>query len=359
MAEKNRIDLLIIRYLDGNIRPDDLLWLQRWMQTDSHNMQYYTETKKIWDSCYSLGNSPEELEIALKRFRKNFKPAYDHHSQKRRISSYLYRVAAIFIIGIALFGIYQYMSRAGKPSQDMYIQSATNKVIIPKGQKGQLVLSDGTKIWLNSESTLEYPGTFGQEREVTLSGEAYFEVKSDELHPFLVQTHKLKIMVTGTTFNIKAYETDDRIETTLVEGRLSILNNDRELVILQPKESAVYSQKENSMNIMKLDAGALTMVAEKPIRRNRTEEMTPIELVSVWKEDKLIFQDELLGSIVAKLERWFNRKIHVSDPNLLNNEYNGKFVYNETVYQVLDVICRSSADLKYEEVNHEFYISKK
>ncbi len=357
MSEREKIDLQIIRYLDGDISAEDTLLLQRWMQDDSQNLQYFTETKKIWDSCNALGNSPEEMEMALNRFRKNFKPASVSRHTRHRISPWIYRAAAVVILGIAAFGINQYIHKNDLP-QDRYIQAATNKYIIPKGQKGQLVLSDGTKVWLNSESTLELPGVFGSEREVTLSGEAYFEVKSDEAHPFLVQTPKLKIKVTGTTFNIKAYEMDDQIETTLVEGRLSILNSEHELVVLKPNESSVYSRKENSLNINKLETKT-SNVSEKRKTKIHIEELSPIELVGVWKEDKLIFQDESLGNMVLKLERWFNRKIHVSDPNLLVNEYNGKFVYNETIYQVLDVICRSSADLKYKEVDHEFYISKK
>jgi len=360
MSEKEKIDLLIIRYLDGDVRTEDSLALQKWMQDNSANVQYFNGIKKIWDGCQTLGNSPEELEMALNRFRKNFKLATKfRYPRKHVVPPWVYRVAAIFIIGIAVYGINQYMNKNDQP-QERYIQTATTKFIIPKGQKGQLILPDGTKVWLNSESTLEYSGMFGPEREVILNGEAYFEVKSDETHPFLVKTPKLKIKVTGTTFNVKAYETDDKIETTLVEGCLSILNNDRELVVLQPKESAVYSRKENSINISKLETKTPTptKIVAKQDPKARMDELTPIELIGVWKEDKLIFRDEPLRSMIPKLERWFNRKIYVSDPNLLTNEYNGKFVYNETIYQVLDVICRSSADLKYKEVNHEFYILK-
>ena len=362
MSESENIDLLIIRYLDGDIPTEDTLALQRWMQESNANLQYFTGIAKIWDSCHALGHRPEELEIALDRFRKNFKPAARFrpaHRRRIRIATWMYRAAAIFVIGIAVYALGQYLNRNERPQNQITQTVATNKVIISKGQKGQIILSDGTKVWLNSESTLEYPGVFGAEREVSLNGEAYFEVNSNEAHPFLVQTSKLKIKVTGTTFNIKAYETDDQIETTLVEGSLSILDKDRELVVLQPKESAVYSRKENSININKLETATPTKVAATPTSKARTEELTPTELVGVWKENKLIFNDEPLGSMISKLERWFDRKIHVSDPSLLTNEYNGKFVYNETIYQVLDVICRSSADLKYREVNHEFYISKK
>jgi len=360
MSESEKIDLLIIRYLDGDIQAEDTLTLQRWMQENDANVHYFTKIKKIWDSCHTLGNTPEELEMALERFRKNCKPPVRFQpTHQRRIPTWMYRAAAIFIIGIALYALNQYLSRNELHQENMIQTVSTNRVIIEKGQKGQIILSDGTKVWLNSGSTLEYPGVFGAEREVSLNGEAYFEVKSNEAHPFLVQTPKLKIKVTGTTFNIKAYETDDVIETTLVEGRLSILNNNRELVVLQPKETAVYSQKENSINISKLETETQIKVTATQTTKARTDELTPAELVGAWKENKLIFNDEPLGTMIAKLERWFDRKIHVSDPDLLTNEYNGKFVYNETIYQVLDVICRSSDNLKYREVNHEFYISKK
>lgn len=262
------------------------------------------------------------------------------------------RIAAVLIIFFCTYTISLFLHREGETSETKLTVSTGNKMIIPKGQKGQLILSDGTKIWLNSESTLEHPSSFETEREVTLSGEAYFEVKSDEEHPFYVHTGNLKIKVTGTSFNIKAYADED-IETTLVEGRLSILKNDTEIIVLKPNESAVYSETDNHLLVKDL-----TVKEVKPkVVENVSDAITPMELLTVWKEDKLIFQDESLESMVNKMERWFNHKIHISDPGLLDNRYNGKFVYNETIYQVLDVVCRAG-NLKYQEINREFYISK-
>ncbi len=355
MIQKEIIDSYIIKFFDNSISDEEAKILHHWLQNDENNLQYFNQIKKIWDSCIELNSSQEELENALVRFRKNFnthplikKPTY---------ISWFSRIAAVLISGIAIFGLYHLF--LNDHSNQPPIVYCNSKIIIPKGQKGQLILSDSTKVWLNSESTLEYPGVFELERKVVLNGEAYFEVKSDEKHPFIVQTPKLKIKVTGTIFNIKSYSTDDETETTLVEGRLSILNNDHELVVLQPNESATYSRKKNDLKITNLASKTLQSITEKEINRTSTKEISPVELITIWKEDKLIFQDEPLGNMIPKLERWFNRKIHVTNPELLLNEFSGKFVYNETIYQVLDIICRSSDDINYKEKDHEFYISKK
>ena len=360
MVEGKKIDSLIIAYLDSSISDDDAGKLKLWLQADDKNLQYFTEIKGIWDNCNFLSDNKEELEVAINRVRQKVNPTRKleiQHPQK--LSIWFSRIAVVLIIGIVTYSLSIFLQQYTGKTDTVEVAASNNIIIIPKGQKGQIVLSDGTKIWLNSETTLEYSTAFGAERKVFLSGEAYFEVKSDEAHPFLVETPRLNVKVTGTTFNIKAYEQEDKMETTLVEGRLSLLNNDLELVVLQPNELAIYSHEKNSLNISNLGAKLLPYDTDSHTPKIKDEKLSPIELVGVWKEEKLIFQDESLENMIPKLERWFNRKIHVSDADLFASQYNGKFVYNETIYQVLDVICRSSANLEYTEIDREFYISKK
>jgi ferric-dicitrate binding protein FerR (iron transport regulator) len=354
MTEQEKIDSLIIACLDDSISGQDAGILKEWLQSAPENLQYFTRMKEIWDAGKILSGRASEQESAMKRFYEGA-PA----NTKRTVSGnnefvlWFRRIAAVFVIVFATYTISVNVHQRQEISGIENTVPAINTVFIPKGQKGQLLLSDGTKIWLNSGSTLEYPSSFGVEREVSLSGEAYFEVKSDEQRPFYVHTENLKIKVTGTSFNIKAYADDNNIETTLVEGRLSILKNDTELLVLNPNESAVYSITNKNIVLKNLTAKRADLKADV----TASDPITPVELVTVWKEDKLIFRDEPLGSMTEKMERWFNRKIHVSDPKLLDNKYNGKFVYNETIYQVLDVICRSD-NLKYKEIDYELYIYK-
>ena len=123
------------------------------------------------------------------------------------------------------------------------------KVIVGKGQKSIVILPDNTKVWLNSESELTYPASFGtSKREVSLVGEAYFSVTHDKKHPFLVNTSEIKVKVYGTEFNLKCYKGEQTVETTLVKGSLGITvkgNTDVDEVLIRPNEQYIYYKSIN------------------------------------------------------------------------------------------------------------------
>jgi ferric-dicitrate binding protein FerR (iron transport regulator) len=357
VINEENIEFFIVQYLDQSIEADNEKLLLQWMEADSSHLAYFVAVRKIWDSSIELNSSPEETANALAQFRKKAGgPSTFHRSAAARLRSALpyraIRVAAVLVAGIAAYTLSFLLEDHSVKNHSIAAQ-VSNKIIIPKGQKGQLILSDGTRVWLNSESILEYPGVFDpSQREVSLSGEAYFEVASDKHHPFIVKTGKLDIIVTGTIFNVKAYR-NERMETTLLEGSVSLRKGEMEILKLRPSESATYLDDENRM-VVKNFNDPKTAVARSITKEQSVMQIKPVEILTVWKEDQLIFMDEPLGNMIQKMERWFNRSIHVSE-QLLPNRYNGKFVYHETIHQVLDVICKSSG-LKYKEIDHEFYI---
>jgi transmembrane sensor len=194
-------------------------------------------------------------------------------------------------------------------------EPAMAQVIIPYGKRSEIILADGTKIWLNAGSTLSYPVRFtGNSREVYLSGEAFFEVSTDRSKPFYVITGDLRIKVTGTRFNVTSYNNDIVTQAVLVEGRIEAAKNRLfgRSVELSPGERIVYDRKENKMKKDKVDT----------------------ELYTSWVNGYLILENEPVEEIFKKLERYYDKKIVVEG---LSGQYRftGKLNLAEDLEKVL------------------------
>lgn len=189
-----------------------------------------------------------------------------------------------------------------------------NVISVPNGGTWQVVLPDGTRVWLNSASALDYPVSFmgSRERVVKLKGEAYFEVAKDAAHPFLVKTDKQVVSVLGTHFNVSAYADEGAVRTTLEEGRVrvSALGVERLLV---PGQEAI------------LDDGNLRVVA------------ADVEVALAWKNGYFRFNDENIQSIMRKLARWYNIEVIYSNHTPAGG-LNGKISRYKNIAQVLQAL---------------------
>ncbi|WP_303179208.1 FecR family protein [uncultured Butyricimonas sp.] len=186
-------------------------------------------------------------------------------------------------------------------------------ILVPRGGEYILVLDDGTRVWINSESELRYPVAFRDSvRKVYLKGEAYFEVKRDEKHPFVVETSELCTRVLGTEFNVQSYERRE-VNITLVEGRVAVNKNGNGAgVILKPGENASYNG--DSLYVESVDV---------------------LKYVS-WKEGFFYYNNVRLEDILSELGRWFDFTVFYQNPEV--KDYRFKFWANrkDTVEQVLE-----------------------
>lgn len=176
----------------------------------------------------------------------------------------------------------EYIVTGHKSSEIRY-----NTLQIPRGGEYFLVLSDSTKVWLNSETTLRYPVQFaGDVRRVELTGEAYFEVARNEKAPFIVASGKQEVKVLGTHFNISAYADDDATYTTLVEGKVevSLQNNPAARILLNPSEQSTLDKSDNSFEKHTVDVSQYV----------------------AWKDGRFVFQDQSLESIMETLSKWYD-----------------------------------------------------
>lgn len=216
-------------------------------------------------------------------------------------------------------------------------KNALNQLIIPYGKSSEILLPDGTKVFLNAGSRLVYPENFtGKTREVFLAGEAFFEVKKDNEHPFIVQIYDLKIKVLGTKFNVSAYPTDKVVETVLTEG----------LVVLEKNNSGAFDKGIELMPNQLASFDRISM--ETDIRVVDTNNYV------MWTEGVLKFEGTDLSRIVKRLERFYNIRFQFREPLLGGVRITGKLQLKEDRDEVIERVARA-ASVKIIKNGEDFY----
>lgn len=211
-----------------------------------------------------------------------------------------------------------------------------NKVIVPKGGEYQLELSDGTKVWLNAQSEITFPTQFsGDTRTVELQGEAYFEVKSDPEHPFIVKTEQMSVRVLGTSFNIMTYSDEPTVETTLISGSLKVVKNEVE-TLLTPGMQARFDKTSNTMSTRSVYA----------------------EGYAAWSKKMFVFFNEPIESICRKLSRWYDVEIDASSEGLQDICYSGMIGRAETFNSIASLLSATD-ELVFRERDGRVIVEKK
>uniref|UniRef100_UPI003217529A FecR family protein n=1 Tax=uncultured Draconibacterium sp. TaxID=1573823 RepID=UPI003217529A len=217
-----------------------------------------------------------------------------------------------------------------------------NEVIVPFGQKSNLVLEDGTKVWLNAGSHLAFPQKFdGKKREVFLEGEGYFEVTENRQKPFLVHTQDINIEVLGTKFGISAYKSDAFIQTTLLEGSVLVSENKAlfaNKVTLAPNQKAIFNSKNNKL-ILEDEPNAIASIA--------------------WINGFYPIYNERLDQVLRKLERYYNVSFEFEE-TLINETLpvSGKLDLKDSINELMTIISQVTK-VDYQIVENKIVLSKK
>lgn len=311
---------ILIKFLEQSCSPQELKEIDEWIQASPENRNQLFELERVW----SLKNEwyyaqPQRIDKAYRAFEKK-------HFKKLYWLTFL-KYAAVLFLGIFV-GIRSYIV-----FHKQEITEYVNQIEVPIGERASLRLSDGTLVWLNSGSRLEYPIHFARDnRQVHLEGEAYFEVQRDESLPFIVQTNALDVKVLGTKFNVSSYAKEET-KVTLKEGKVQVdCDAGKESYILHPNEQIVYSEGKGA-ELLQVDA-------------NR---------ISSWTTGDLSFVNESLGNIVKVLERRFNVQIVIEDPELANKMFTCTVKHVTSAVQVLDLLQKTQ-DLKYQKDKNKIYI---
>lgn len=240
------------------------------------------------------------------------------NSRKRRVWLISFsRYAAIIVIAFVSAWMLASYYFSGDVTNRQELIAFQKELVVPAGQRAELTLPDGTKVWLNAGSKLSYPSFFGKERKVFLSGEGFFNVSKNEKVPFIVSTRTIDVKALGTQFNVFSYPESNYTGVYLQEGSVKAYfpSSEAEGVILSPEQYLVQKGKQLVLSTM-----------------------DPDELL--WREGIYTFKRQKLGRIIEKLELYYDVKIVVKDPEILDYEYVGKFRQRDGVMEILHLIQR-------------------
>ena len=288
------MDELLMKYIKGETTPEEREKVVRWLDEDPEHIHQYHSLRKLYD--ISLWSPIEESQQEKKQTR-TLKPVWIE----------FLKVAAVILI--TFLGTKAFFDWKEDPVK-------MQTVIVPAGQRAELLLADGTKVWLNSRSKLKFPDRFQKDaRNVELDGEGYFEVTHQEDAPFTVHTSKYDVKVLGTEFNVKAYNSKNQFEASLLKGSVEVSNmNKSQVVRLRPDEQVI---SDGSQLIR-------SVILDKNYFR--------------WKEGLLCLDDESIGGLIDKLELYYDVKIIVQQASLMKYHYSGKFRISDGVEHVLKVL---------------------
>lgn len=287
---------LIYKYFKGTASVEEEKQILDWVEASDENREAFLKERMLFD--IALFSEKQETKKKTARLIPMFR--------------WTARIAAAVIVAVAgYFMTTDYLYNKGAQLQT---------ITVPAGQRAQITLADGTRVWLNSKSTLTYAGNFGRsDRNVELDGEAYFEVAKNKSIPFYVHTEMHNVRVVGTCFNVCAYKGSKEFETTLVEGIVDIYAPCNDQVVTRLQKDEFFANYDG--------------------RCKKT--VLPSYEYLRWKEGLYCFDDVPFSGILDKLEKYYNVKITVTSPKLLNHEgLTGKFREQDGIEHILRAISK-------------------
>ena len=312
---------IIIRYLENRCSEEDFVLINEWMKESDENAGELFRMEEI----YQLGKFPFEEENLVVRAERRLGRRLKRENQKKqevfKLRSVLRYAAAIVGVMVLAAGLaYWFRNKA----EELVVASAAH------GQVREMLLPDGTKVWLNQSSVLKYPRAFeGKERHVYLDGEAYFEVARNHEKPFMVKSPAMDVRVLGTSFNIKCRPDNSFAETTLIEGEVEVKDkSDKGRITLLPGQKAVLNRVTGRMQVKQVDP----------------------KMEIVWHNDLIPFEKSSIFQIAAALERFYGVKIILSPDVDSTNTYSGVLKKKDNIESVLNSL-RNSIPFNYKKVD--------
>ena len=388
------IHIILVKFFSQEADRDEIAILEDWLQ-EAENKKEFDQFEKIWFASESTEALTIDKDKAKARYFNFIKLQKEKKGITRKLTFNILKVAAILtgaIVGAYMLYDYsqslipqvvEFIEMEAPVYDEAIIKTETGKIVklgvdeqkehkatdgtlvkkhlgkdvsyhqevkkskssvmhelgVPRGKRVDLVLADGTKVWLNSESVLKYPTYFdGDERIVLLEGEAFFEVAKNHSKPFIVKTSNLNVRVLGTEFNLSTYKTEENIELTLEEGSVALYKKDR---IFNPQKAVLVKPKQQA-SFHKLENKNVKLTACNP------------KIYSSWRFGKLQFRHESFKELTRKLERWFDVTIINENEDIDDIAFSGDFD-NEDIAQVMETLKRNTG-VEYEITGNEIRI---
>lgn len=381
------ISKILSKYFTGCITEAEMLQLEDWINVSARNKELFGEfSRKGFFEEKQLDEASVDLKGPMLEFMQ--RKATDQHKPLTRYFKY-FAAATIVLIAGAAFLLFQQPGKNSERSlqdystikeqitpgekkailtlangQKVYLgDAATSKFIdqnikitdsslqyqhmealqtlayneleVPKKSEFMLTLSDGTRVWLNSDSRFKYPTAFtGKDRRVQLEGEAYFEVSKREGKPFIVDMGENSVQVLGTSFNIKAYKSQAYISTTLVEGRVR-LNTPGQSADLKPNEQGIINIKRNRITTTSVDV---------------------IQYIG-WKNGRFVFDNQPLVDIMEAISRWYGIEVVFENEAARRVTFTGNIKRYDTLNKIINML-EMTQQIKFRKEGDTIYISK-
>ena len=355
-AEEHHILLtdLTMKFLSGDISSSEKDELDNLISANDENRSLFLALKKTWFATSTWQNYIPALDTSKswEKVQASINAETSPQAAPNRITwNTIWKIVAagLILISISSLLTLQFTKKSAYTSQASLCEVST-----PLGSRSHTILPDGTEVWLNAGTTLKYPVAFtSRERDVYLTGEAYFKVKSDKAHPFVVHYADIKIKAVGTEFNVKAYPDENRIETTLINGIVNMEGRDKDKKIfritMMPKQKITLIPSESYSDITEVTHQTSESKEEiQPKQKNSSlpeslsistllTDSVKTVLYTSWKDDQWVFEGEKISKIAILLERRYNVSVLFNPGELKNYTFTGTF-QQETLEQVLEVL---------------------
>lgn len=331
MEKRNYIELLD-SFMKGKTSVEEEQILLEWFKSPEAKDEIFLTYLKQWENISDDLDEDIQIrmfeEIQTRINESEFLSSSAKPNKKNKwllIRRYAAIACSLIIIGLGSY----YITRMSLYSMKEFIVS------VDKGQKANLILPDGTSVWLNSDSRIKYDNAYNtNDRRIILEGEAYFEVAKDKEKRFIVTANNIDVEALGTSFNIKSYQTDKTVTVTLVEGKLKVSDNKKDM-LLNPNERLTYN-KENK---------AFTMTDTYDVAN-----------VAIWRNNELAFYGESLEEIGTILSRIYNIDIVFTSESAKHYRFSG-VIKNNSLGNVFEIISLT-APIQYKIYNNTVEISE-
>lgn len=307
----NIYHILLEKFLRNEATAEETQQLTEWFcqsNTRKDLSDFYTEK---WE------NPPRSMDAILQNdMLENIRKGMRRGRHRSSFSfGKMMKYAAAIIIPVMLgVGAYVLAENFSRDYNKQMIVSVDN------GQKANLQLPDGTRVWLNSGSSIRYDKSYNRhDRVINLEGEAYFEVAKNKKRPFIVKTNAISVRAVGTTFDVKAYTNDDAITTTLIEGKVNVFN-DKVISQLLPNQKITFNKSNRTFDKV---------------------EVYDAEMAGLWKNNQLAFDSETLEDIAKVLERMYNIQVVFDSEQIKHIRFSGK-IKNNSLESILQLISLTS-----------------
>lgn len=343
--------ILFSKKIAGEATDAELAELNQLMQAHPEWLYAAHSLEQLWNSRSRPDLAKEEDAFLLhtQRMKERGLSLDTHHDpaleayerqmkqgRRRRIIAFSSLAAAAVIALLVILNLPD--SGTATRTQEV-IAREVNEISTRPGSKSRIQLPDGSTVWINAGSKLTYDKEFGQDlREVTLEGEAFFDIVRDEERPFIIHAAAVDIRVLGTAFNVKAYPDDQKTETSLIRGKIevSIRNRPNDKIILSPNEKLVVDNRIAPVDsVDDIESSALVTINKLKVDpRDSTIAETQ------WVVNRLVFNNESLQELAQKMERWYGVEIEIKDAALREKRFTGNFE-NENIEQAMEALTYS------------------